>query len=84
MRAKRGWAARARPGRGHGRRRHTAAATIYAYFRYANRIMRRLGATGASVVLRLSAFILLCIGVQICWSGALVLVGTLPAVGLRG
>jgi len=60
------------------------AATIYVCFRYADRIMRRLGATGTSVVLRLSAFILLCIGVQICWSGALALVGTLPAVGLRG
>lgn len=46
------------------------AATIFVCFRYADRIMRGLGDTGASVVLRLSAFILLCIGVQILWNGA--------------
>ena len=32
-------------------------------------LLQRLGATGTSVVVRLSAFILLCIGVQICWNG---------------
>jgi len=31
--------------------------------------MRRLGRTGTVVLVRLSAFILLCIGVQICWNG---------------
>jgi multiple antibiotic resistance protein len=54
------------------------AATIFVCFLYADRIMQRLGDTGASVVLRLSAFILLCIGVQIFWSGASALVATFP------
>jgi small neutral amino acid transporter SnatA (MarC family) len=31
------------------------------------------------VLLRLTAFILLCIGVQIVWSGVLALLGTVPA-----
>jgi multiple antibiotic resistance protein len=42
---------------------------VYLCYRYAERILRKLGATGTSVVVRLSAFILLCIGVQICWNG---------------
>ena len=54
------------------------AASIYVAFRYSARIMRALGATGASVALRLSAFILLCIGVQIFWNGFQALVATLP------
>jgi multiple antibiotic resistance protein len=42
---------------------------VYFCYRYADVILRKLGATGTSVVVRLSAFILLCIGVQICWNG---------------
>ena len=42
---------------------------VYLCYRYADRITKRLGPTGTSVVVRLSAFILLCIGVQICWNG---------------
>lgn len=38
---------------------------------------RVLGETGTSVVVRLSSFILLCIGVQILWNGASTLLGTL-------
>jgi multiple antibiotic resistance protein len=45
------------------------AVGVYLCYRYAERILRKLGATGTSVVVRLSAFILLCIGVQICWNG---------------
>ena len=45
------------------------AASVLLCYRYADRIVSRLGATGTSVVVRLSAFILLCIGVQICWNG---------------
>jgi small neutral amino acid transporter SnatA (MarC family) len=37
-----------------------------------------LGATGAAVLTRLSAFILLAIGVQIAWNGIRALVATLP------
>jgi multiple antibiotic resistance protein len=46
------------------------AATILVCYRYADRMLRFVGATGTSVLVRLSAFILLCIGVQIFWNGA--------------
>ena len=52
------------------------ALTVYLCYRYAERILKRLGAIGTSVVMRLSAFILLCIGVQICWNGIHALVLT--------
>jgi multiple antibiotic resistance protein len=52
------------------------SATIYACFAYADRILRKLGEAGTSVLLRLSAFILLCIGVQIVWNGASVLLAS--------
>ena len=45
------------------------AASVYVCYRYAEPILNKLGTTGTSVVVRLSAFILLCIGVQIVWNG---------------
>ena len=42
---------------------------IYICYRYANAAERLLGASGTMVLLRLSAFILLCIGVQIVCTG---------------
>jgi multiple antibiotic resistance protein len=55
------------------------ALSVYLCYRYADRILSKLGPTGTSVVVRLSAFILLCIGVQICWNGLhTLLVGTFP------
>jgi multiple antibiotic resistance protein len=43
----------------------------YFCFTFAERLQRTLGATGLAVVMRLSAFILLCIGVQIdCGTGS--------------
>lgn len=45
------------------------AAGVYFCYRYADRILHKLGPTGTSVVVRMTAFILLCIGVQICWNG---------------
>jgi len=59
------------------------AATVFVCYRYADRMLRVLGETGTSVLLRLSAFILLCIGVQIFWTGASALLATLPVHGLR-
>jgi multiple antibiotic resistance protein len=52
------------------------ALSVYLCYRFADRILKRLGATGTSVVTRLTAFILLCIGVQICWNGVRGLVTT--------
>jgi multiple antibiotic resistance protein len=54
------------------------AATILLCYRYADRMLRILGAAGTSVLVRLSAFILLCIGVQILWNGVSALAATLP------
>ncbi len=42
---------------------------VYLCYRYADALIRKLGPTGTGVVVRLTAFILLCIGVQICWNG---------------
>ncbi len=49
--------------------------SIYACYRYSRRLGNWLGPSGTQVVLRLSAFILLCIGVQIMWNGADALLG---------
>jgi multiple antibiotic resistance protein len=46
-----------------------ASAAIWLAYRYASHLVRLLGPSGTAVFLRLSAFILLCIGVQICWDG---------------
>jgi multiple antibiotic resistance protein len=43
---------------------------IYLCYRYADRLVRRLGKTGTTIMIRLTAFILLAIGVQIVWNGA--------------
>jgi multiple antibiotic resistance protein len=45
------------------------AATIYLCYRFADRIVAVLGAGSTNVLIRLSAFILLCIGIQIVWNG---------------
>jgi multiple antibiotic resistance protein len=42
---------------------------LYLAFRYAQRLLRPLGEAGTVIFLRLSAFILLCLGVQIVWDG---------------
>ncbi|ARU05903.1 antibiotic resistance protein [Comamonas serinivorans] len=45
------------------------AALIYLAYRYAQQILRPLGEAGMLVFTRLSAFILLCLGIQIMWDG---------------
>ncbi len=45
------------------------AVLIYICFRYATRVTGLLGPEGSDVVVRLSAFILMCLGVQILWNG---------------
>lgn len=56
------------------------AVCVYLCYRYADSIIKRLGAIGTGVVVRLSAFILLCIGVQICWNGLhTLIIATFPA-----
>jgi multiple antibiotic resistance protein len=43
--------------------------TIYLCYRFAAQLVAWLGESGTNVVIRLSAFILLCIGIQILWDG---------------
>jgi multiple antibiotic resistance protein len=57
------------------------AVTIFLCYGFADRLARLLGPTGMSVILRLSSFLLVCIGVQIFWNGASALLHSLPAVG---
>ena len=45
------------------------ALTIFVCYRFAERTIALLGKSGANVVVRLSAFILLCIGIQVLWTG---------------
>jgi multiple antibiotic resistance protein len=45
------------------------AASIWLTYRYAQRVGHWIGHKGMLVILRLSAFIVLCIGVQIAWNG---------------
>lgn len=52
-------------------------AIIYFLYRYAERISHTIGPTGTSVIMRLSAFLLFCIGIQIFWNGAAELLGSL-------
>ncbi len=45
------------------------ALTVFLCYRFARRTIALLGPAGTNVVVRLSAFILLCIGIQILWTG---------------
>jgi multiple antibiotic resistance protein len=45
------------------------AATIYVCYRFAEGTVGALGEQGTNVLVRLSAFILLCIGIEIIWNG---------------
>lgn len=42
---------------------------VYLAYRYAEKLLKPLGEAGMIIFLRLSAFILLCLGVQIVWNG---------------
>lgn len=44
-------------------------ASIYVCVRFAGTIERLLGTIGTQVAMRLFAFVIFCIGVQLCWSG---------------
>lgn len=45
------------------------AAIVFLCYRYAVRLQKKLGDTGVMVVARMSAFILLCIGIEMVWAG---------------
>lgn len=51
--------------------------TIYGLYRYSARVAGFIGPTGTTIVVRLSAFLLFCIGIQVLWNGAAELLNTL-------
>jgi len=53
------------------------AASIYLSYRFAERLGRALGDSAMNVIIRLSSFILVCIGVQILWNGLSALLRTI-------
>lgn len=46
-----------------------ASLVVYFCLRFAAQFLHKLGSNGTAVLMRLSAFILLCLGVQIVWDG---------------
>jgi multiple antibiotic resistance protein len=52
------------------------SASIYLSYRFAERIGRTLGDSAMNVIIRISSFILVCIGVQILWNGLSALLRT--------
>jgi multiple antibiotic resistance protein len=52
------------------------ALSVWFCYRFAERTVAWLGKTGTNVVVRLSAFIMLCIGIQILWGGVSALMVT--------
>jgi len=54
------------------------AALIYGFYRNSPRLAQLIGVTGTTIVVRLSAFLLFCIGIQVGWNGVSELLGTLP------
>jgi multiple antibiotic resistance protein len=60
------------------------AATVYLCYGFADRLAAIIGPAGMNVILRLSSFLLVCIGVQILWNGASQLLSLLPRVAGPG
>ncbi len=56
------------------------AVSVYFCYRFAYKLPSLLGENGTRIFLRLSAFILLCIGLQILWNGVSALATSLPPV----
>jgi multiple antibiotic resistance protein len=57
------------------------AVSIYLCYGFSDRLARAIGASAMGVIMRLSSFLLVCIGVQILWNGAKALLVTLPTLG---
>src|SRR6266851_7982450 len=54
------------------------AVSIFLCYGFADRLGRILGPTGMTVIMQLSSFLLVCIGVQILWNGASALLSSVP------
>jgi multiple antibiotic resistance protein len=53
---------------------------IYWFYAGSSRLAKAVGPTGTSIIARLSAFLLFCIGIQVLWTGFAELLTTLPHV----
>jgi multiple antibiotic resistance protein len=51
------------------------ALLVYGFYRNSARIADLIGPTGTTIIVRLSAFLLFCIGIQVFWNGAAELLG---------
>jgi multiple antibiotic resistance protein len=49
---------------------------IYGLYRNADRVSQVVGPTGTTIIVRLSAFLLFCIGIQVLWNGAAELIAS--------
>jgi multiple antibiotic resistance protein len=56
-------------------------ALVYLFYRNSVKLAEWIGVTGTTIVVRLSAFLLFCIGIQVLWNGAAELLSTLPLGG---
>jgi multiple antibiotic resistance protein len=56
------------------------AVSIFVCYGFADRLAAVIGESGMSIIMRLSSFLLVCIGVQILWNGARVLLASIPGL----
>lgn len=56
------------------------AASIYLCYGFSDRLAALLGENAMSIIMRLSSFLLVCIGVQILWNGASKLLASVPGL----
>jgi multiple antibiotic resistance protein len=54
------------------------ALSVFLCYEFADRLGRVLGKTGMTVILQLTSFLLVCIGVQILWNGVSTLLASVP------
>jgi multiple antibiotic resistance protein len=57
------------------------AVSIFVCYGFSDRLASILGENAMNVIVRLSSFLLVCIGVQILWNGASALLKALPGIG---
>lgn len=58
-----------------------AGAIVLVCYRYAEKLLKPLGKTGGMIFLHFSAFILLCLGIQVAWGGLRSLIGDVIGQG---
>ena len=60
------------------------AGSVYLCYAFSDRLAQVLGDTSMSVIMRLSSFLLVCIGTQIIWNGLSAMLKSLPISGHPG